>query len=70
MMLEIGCQGLIFRILKVLDFTNSSLALLSSAWEEVAHAAIMILNRDSVRLKETIYWRAPTLFQSLCNAWP
>jgi hypothetical protein len=70
MVLEIGHRGLILRILKAPNSTNSSLALPSCAWEEVAHAAIMILNRDTVRLEEIVYWGAPTLFQSLCNAWP
>jgi len=53
-----------------MNFTNSSLALPSCTWKEVAHVAIMVLNRDTIGLEETVYWQAPALFQSLCNAWP
>jgi len=67
---EIGGQGLVLRILKAMNSTNSSLALPSCTWKEVAHVAIMVLNRDTIGLEETVYWQAPALFQSLCNAWP
>lgn len=68
MVLEIRRRGLVLRILIAPNTTNSSLALPSGAREEVAHAAIMILNRDPVGLEEAVYWGAPNLFQSLCNA--
>jgi hypothetical protein len=68
MMLKICRRGLVLRILIVLNTTNSSLALPSGAQEEVAHAAIMILNRDPIGLEEAVYWGVPNLFQRLCNA--
>jgi hypothetical protein len=67
---EIACRGLVLRILIVPNPTKTGLALPSCAWEEVAHAIVMVLNRDTIGLKEAIYWGVPSPFQSLCNAWP
>ena len=67
---EIGCQGLVLQILKATNSTNSGLALPGCTWEEVAHAALMVSNRDTIGLEETVYGGTPTLFQSLCNVWP
>jgi hypothetical protein len=69
MVLEIGCRGLVLRNLKTPNSADGSLALESGAWEKVAHAALVILNGHTVRLEETVYWGAPTLFQNLCIGW-
>jgi hypothetical protein len=55
MVLKIGCRGLVLQILKVPNSTNSGLAHPSGTWKEVAQAAIMVLNRDTIRLEETVY---------------
>jgi hypothetical protein len=70
MVLEVGCRGLVLQILIVLNSTSSGLALLGGTWKEVAHTAFIILNRDTIRLEETVYWGTPTLFQDHCNVWP
>ena len=70
MVLEIGCRGLVLQILKVLNSSDSGLALPSCTWKEVAHAAFMVLNRDTVGLEESVYQGMSTPFQNLYNVWP
>jgi hypothetical protein len=64
---EVSSGRFVLGVLIAANAANNRFALESCAGEEMAQAAIVILNRYVVGLEETIDWRTPSLLKIVCE---